>query len=132
MRLFIYFFISFNLLFAELPPSIYKKWQDSANLVAVIKVLNLKKRIKDNKKYISAKAEVLNIIKSNLKPPKVVTIEYKTAYKQNFSSNLVPTILGPAPILELKKGQIYKAYLNKKQNFYIPAPGNRSFKIVAK
>jgi len=115
----------FKTIFAELPPKVYSKWQNKADETLYIKVVDIKTYIKNNTKYIYAKAKVLNVIKTkyNLQNGSIIDISY------NKTAIIDPFIVGPSSPITLQKDKIYKAYLNKtSNNKFTIAAGGKSFK----
>jgi len=120
MKLLILFFALFTLLFGALNPKVYQDLKEKAYVIAIIKVIKVDKSIKANQEYIVAKAEVLRLIKPNSLPNTII-IKYTKPHK------LPPFIIGPKVILTLKENRVYKAYLNKKGNIFVPAALGESF-----
>ena|ERR1700719_1204799 len=114
---------------AELPPYVYKEWQEKAPEALVIKVLSVSKRetAGENWKQIefTVKAEVQKVERSATKLAPGAAIEIR--YSQRHYS---PPIVGPSEVQALKEGQVCPAYLAAEGKTYSPAAGGYSFETM--
>ncbi len=114
---------------AELPPSVYKEWQEKAPEALVIKVQSVSKRETTEAKWketqFTVKAEVQKVERSATKLATGATIEIR--YSQRHYSQ---PIAGPSEVPALKEGQVCPAYLSGDGKTYSPAGGGYSFETV--
>ncbi len=112
------------MLSAAISPAVYSNAKARASEVLLVKIGRvIKYRLRGNRILIKARAKVLRRYRSSRRTrySRWITIRYIT--KARRSSKL----LGPAPIPLLRSKQIYKAYLDRKRHYYVPAAGNHSF-----
>jgi len=114
---------------AELPPYVYKEWQEKAPEALVIKVRSVDKSetAGENWKQIefTVKAEVQKVERSATKLVPGTTIEIR--YSQRHYS---PPMVGPSEVPALKEGQVCPAYLAAEGKTYSPAAGGYSFETM--
>ena len=115
----------------ELPPYVYKEWQQKAPESLIIKVRSVKTSEEDEprRKKISvtvlAQVQKVERSKAGLKPGQMITITYvHSRYQQ--------PLAGPSEVPILEEGKVYPAFLKKAEgeDSYSPAAGGRSFEVV--
>jgi len=116
-------------LLAELPPSVYQESKKHAPEKVILMVNDLVcLSVNTAKTEVKANVRVVAVChsKSGLKEGDTIMVRYRTFKKQSAGW------IGPAPVPLLKQQHLYKAFLkrNKKGDFYLPAAGGRSFKIL--
>lgn len=114
---------------AELPPSAYKQWQETAPEVLVIKVRSVTKQettqasVKQIAFTVEAEVQKVERTATKLSPGATITIRYS-------QSHYSPPIVGPSEVPALKEGQVCPAYLSGEGKAYSPAAGGYSFETV--
>jgi hypothetical protein len=116
---------------AELPPYVYKEWQQQAPESLVIKVRSVKTRETDEPRRkridvdVEARVEQVVRSKTGLRAGDVIRISYvHSRHKEPIS--------GPSEVPILKEGGVYPAYLRggQREKGYAPAAGGYSFQEV--
>jgi hypothetical protein len=118
---------------AELPPDVYKQWQQHAPEALLIKVLSVEliTRSRDEEKtivFVTIQAQVQSVWRSQsgLSPGTVISISYEhTEHKSQY--------VGPSQVPILVARLSYPAYLKEGGEMgasYSPAAGGYSFKTV--
>ena len=116
---------------AELPPYVYKEWQQKAPESLVIKILSVKTEETDEPRLarvavtLEARVERVSRSRSGLKPGEVIRIRYEHRRHKE-------PLAGPSEVPVLKKGRSYPAYLKRGEmkGEYTPAAGGYSFREV--
>jgi len=114
-------------LHAELPPYIYKNYQENAPEALTIEVKKVETSlISMNEKSVTIAAKIIRVkrSKSKVKRGDSIIIVYNSTFWK--PSGWV----GPSSLPVLEEKQTYKAFLrkSKKNNYYFPAAKGKSFK----
>ena len=117
---------------AELPPYVYKQWQQDAPEALIIKVLSVETITRDENEerkivFVTVQAQVQLVwrSKSGIRPGTAISISYEhTQHKRPH--------VGPSQVPILETGEECPAYLKKdeKSASYSPAAGGYSFQTM--
>jgi hypothetical protein len=117
---------------AELPPYVYKQWQQDAPEALIIKVLSVETITRDENEerkivFVTVQAQVQSVwrSKSGIRPETAISISYEhTQHKRPH--------VGPSQVPILETGEECPAYLKKDEQSasYSPVAGGYSFETM--
>lgn len=134
--------ILYSYSWSELPPYVYKQWQDSAQEYLEITAVSVQQDTVildiDGHGYISVEmvVKVNEVIrtKNSVQKGDLLTIKYDSQIISGIiaGTNIMWWIIGPGPVPILDENKEYPAFLNKEDtlDYFEPAAGGQSFNLI--
>ena len=118
--------VSMSNVFGMPPPAVIDMSKHRSEEQLILKVGSITTRhLRDDTVYVRIRAKVESVLSSKhrIRPGRWITIRYRYRQPKPY------TLGGTGGMLRLKKGQYYRAYLNRSPRrwFYEPVAGSHSF-----